>query len=152
VLTRSAQRFVTPAAVAAFSTRPVLADEWPAEAAHGALHVELAEWADAVLVYPATLHFMARLALGLAGSPCLLALQCSTAPLVVAPALPPGGWGSAAVTQHVRALQARAHVSIAPPVPGESVTTGRNDGWVPAAFPAALSMLEQRRQRIATAG
>jgi hypothetical protein len=148
VLTRSAQRFVTPSAAAAFTSRPVLPDVWPDEPAAGARHVELAEWADAVAVYPATLHFIARLALGLADSPALLALQCSRAPVALAPALPPGGWGSPAVTQHVRALQARGNVAIAPPVPGPSITTGRDDGWIPAAFPAVIALLEHRRQKL----
>jgi phosphopantothenoylcysteine decarboxylase/phosphopantothenate--cysteine ligase len=148
VLTRSAQRFVTASAAAAFTARPVLEDAWPDEPAAGARHVELAEWADAVAVYPMTLHYLARLALGLADSPSLLALQCATTPVALAPALPPGGWGSPAVTQHVRALQARPNVAVAPPVPGPSVTTGRADGWIPAAFPAVVALLEHRRVKL----
>jgi phosphopantothenoylcysteine decarboxylase/phosphopantothenate--cysteine ligase len=148
VLTRSAERFVTPAAVAAFSARPVLADAWPDEPSHGARHVELAEWADTVAVYPATLHYLARLALGLADTPSLLALQCSQAPIVLAPALPPGGWGSPAVTAHVRVLQGRPNVVIAAPEPGPSITTGRADGWTPAPFPAAVRLLEHRRRTL----
>jgi phosphopantothenoylcysteine decarboxylase/phosphopantothenate--cysteine ligase len=149
VLTRSAERFVTPTAAAAFTSRPVLRDDWqPDETTRGALHVELTEWADAVAVYPATLHFLARLALGLADSPSLLALQCGNAPVVVAPALPPGGWGSPAVTTHVRALQARPNVAIAQPQPGRSITTGRDDAWIPADFPAVIRLLEHRRRRL----
>ena len=143
VLTRSAQRFVTAAAAAAFTGRDVLTDEWPPGS--GARHVELAEWADAVAVYPVTLHYLARLALGLADSPSLLALQCLAVPVALAPALPPGGWGSPAVTRHVAALRERPNIAIAPPVPGRSVTTGRDDGWTAAAFPAVIALLEHRR-------
>jgi phosphopantothenoylcysteine decarboxylase / phosphopantothenate---cysteine ligase len=148
VLTRTAERFVSRAALAALTHADVVPDAWPEEPTAQARHVELAEWADAVAVYPATLHFLARYALGLADTPALLALQCTAAPVVVAPALPPGGWQSPAVTAHVAALNQRPNVVIAPPRPGPSVTTGRNDGWSPAPFPTALRFLESCRARL----
>ncbi|GAA2816827.1 flavoprotein [Crossiella cryophila] len=141
VLTRTAQRFVTREALAGFSARPVLTDGWPDEPSRSALHVELAEWAEAIVVYPATLHFTARLALGLADSPALLAAQCATAPIAVAPSLPPGGADSAAYRGHQEALRQRDNVVVVPPQPGLSRTTGRQDAWVCADLPVVLTEL-----------
>jgi phosphopantothenoylcysteine decarboxylase/phosphopantothenate--cysteine ligase len=89
-VTRNAERFVTRGALGPMSGGNALLDAWPDGPVDRALHVELAEWADTVIVHPASLHFLARLAQGLADTPVLLALQCTTAPVVLAPALPPG--------------------------------------------------------------
>ncbi|UQA94428.1 flavoprotein [Streptomyces halobius] len=144
VLTRSAERFVTRQAVSARVDGAVFADTWPEDEA-AALHVEWAEWAEAILVYPATLHFMARLALGLADGPALLAAQCTRAPVAVAPALPPGALEGAAVRQHWAALAARPNVVLVPPVAGRSLTTGREDAWVPPPLPEALRLIVEHR-------
>ncbi|GAA0802238.1 flavoprotein [Spirilliplanes yamanashiensis] len=143
VLTRTARRFVSAEALAALSHGEVHTDEWPEGG--GARHLEWERWADGMAVFPATLHLLGRLANGLGDSPALLALQCTTAPVVLAPALPPGGWESPAVRRHVALLKERPNVAIVPPRPGPSATTGRDDAWVPAPFPTALMFLERCR-------
>ncbi|MGK4582153.1 flavoprotein [Kitasatospora sp. HPMI-4] len=148
VVTGSAQRFVTRQALEFRLRGEVFPDAWPARRAR-ALHVEWAEWAEAVVVYPATLHFMGRLAIGLADSPALLAAQCTTAPVAVAPALPPGGLDSAACRAHWATLAKRPNVALIPPVQGLSLTTGRADGWVPPPMPEVLRGLERCRMRLA---
>lgn len=152
VLTRSAHQFTGPAAVAALGGRPPLLDAWPADGEGSALHVELAEWADAVLVHPATFHFTSRLALGAADTPVLLALQCTRAPIAVAPALPPGGVGSPAYLRHVQALAERPNVVVVPPVRGFSVTTGNQDASPAASVPAAVVALERLRADLRAGG
>ncbi|MFI9078338.1 flavoprotein [Streptomyces sioyaensis] len=149
VLTRSAERFVTPQAVGARVGGAVSTDIWPDDEAT-ARHVEWAEWADAILVYPATLHFMARLALGLSDSPALLAAQCSQGTIAVAPALPPGALEGAAVRQHWAALVARPNTVLVPPIAGRSLTTGREDAWVPPPLAEALRLIVEHRAGLAT--
>lgn len=144
VLTRGALRFVTRQAIEPRITGEFLLDTWPEEDTR-ARHVELTEWAQAFLVYPATLHFLARLALGLADSPALLAAQCATVPIALAPALPPGGADSPAFAAHWSTLAQRRNVVLAPPVPGRSLTTGRVDAAVPPPLPEVLALLERRR-------
>lgn len=152
LVTRSAERFVTRTALTVYGGRAVSSDEWPSEPEVGARHVELAEWADAVAVYPCTLHFLARLALGLADTPAMLALQCTRAPVALAMSLPPGGWDSAATTAHRRALSERANVLVVPPRPGVSLTTGRDDGLLAVSLPALLRRLEELRRRLDAPG
>lgn len=143
VMTHSAERFVTRQALQARLHDGVTGDHWPHEEAT-ARHVQWAEWAEAILVYPATVHFMARLALGLADSPALLAAHCTNAPVVVAPALPPGALDSEACQQHWQTLAARRNVLVVPPVLGHSLTTGRVGTWSPPPLPEVLRLLAEQ--------
>ncbi|MFF5254004.1 flavoprotein [Streptomyces leeuwenhoekii] len=148
-LTRQATEFVSPAALTAIGGRPLVHDVWPAEPRVTALHVELCEWADAVAVFPATFHFVSRFALGLADTPVMLALQCSTAPIGLAPALPPGGFQSHAMRSHLAALRERPNVVVADPAPGRSVTTGDVGRNAAAPLPALLELVEKRHAELA---
>ncbi|MEU5317494.1 flavoprotein [Streptomyces sp. NPDC021056] len=152
VMTRSAERFVSRGALAPMAGGEVLLDAWPDGPVQSALHVELAEWADAVIVQPATLHFLARFARGLADTPVLLALQCTTVPIVLAPALPPGAVESVAYRRHLAALAERPNVAVVPPVPGTSATTGRKDASAAAGLPDLLRAAEDLRMRLARGG
>ncbi|MGB6605050.1 MAG: bifunctional phosphopantothenoylcysteine decarboxylase/phosphopantothenate--cysteine ligase CoaBC [Steroidobacteraceae bacterium] len=118
VMTRGAREFVTPTTFQAVSGRPVRTDLWDpaAEAAMG--HIELARWADAVLIAPASADFLARLAAGLADD--LLATLClaTEAPIAVAPAMNHMMWAHAATRANVATLTARA-VRILGPAEGD---------------------------------
>lgn len=143
VLTRSATRFVSQDALAVISGSPVAIDVWP-EHFTAAPHMELAAWADAFLVYPATAHYVTRLGLGLSDTPSLLALLSSTAPVVVAPALPEGVLESAAMQRSLKAITETGRMRILTPVPGRSWSTGRHDAAVPPPFPQALRLLARQ--------
>ncbi|GAA2538992.1 MULTISPECIES: flavoprotein [Streptomyces] len=145
VVTRSAERFVTRPALDALSGSETLVDEWPAGGSARAVHVELAQWADAVLVYPATVNFISRYAAGITDTPVLLALQCLQAPVAVAPCLPPGADRSETVREHLATLAARSNVVVAPTTAALSVTTGRHDAQVPPPLPAVIERLEAKR-------
>ncbi|MEV2274260.1 flavoprotein [Nocardiopsis sp. NPDC049922] len=151
VLTRSAHRFVTPTALGMITGRDVIPDTWPDEPVSEAVHVRLTEWADAAVVFPASLNFLARLALGLADSPALLALQCTRAPIVVAPSVPSGGWNTPVSERHTDALARRGNVAVVPPVPVRSWTTGRDDGHGAAPLAAVVGTLELLRRRTTSA-
>src|SRR5262245_14914470 len=74
VMSRGAANFVTATTLQAVSTHPVRSDLWDAAAEAAMGHIELARWADAILVAPATAHVIARLANGLADD--LLTAMC----------------------------------------------------------------------------
>ncbi|MBT2446174.1 flavoprotein [Streptomyces sp. ISL-43] len=145
VITRSARRFVGTTAVAATGGRGLpTVDTWPDEP-DGALHTHLAAWPDAVLVHPATMHFIARLSTGLADTPVLLALQCTRAPIVICPSLPPGGHLNPAYQRHVVELSTRENITVLPPVNGVSASTGEEGIGSAAYLPDALTALEDMR-------
>jgi phosphopantothenoylcysteine decarboxylase/phosphopantothenate--cysteine ligase len=113
-MTPAACEFITPLTMQALSGNPVhrdLLDE-AAEAAMG--HIELARWADLVLVAPATADFIARLAQGLADD--LLSTLClaTAAPILVAPAMNQAMWRNAATQDNCRALTGRGLVLLGP--------------------------------------
>lgn len=114
VMTHSAQKFVTPLTFQALSGEPVHVDllDTEAEAAMG--HIELAKWADALLVAPASAHFLAQYACGLAGD--LLSTLClaTTAPLFVAPAMNQAMWKNAATQANAALLKERGVHFIGP--------------------------------------
>lgn len=106
VMSHHAQSFITPLTLQAVSGNPVrteLMDEG-AEAAMG--HIELARWADLIVVAPATANFMARLAGGFADD--LLATLCLAArgPVALAPAMNEVMWSAAATQRNARRLEA----------------------------------------------
>ncbi len=107
VMSRAARQFVSPITFQAVSARRVREELWD-EAAEAAMsHIELARWADLVVVAPATAHFMASLAGGFAGD--LLSTLClaTTAPIVIAPAMNHAMWTNAAVQANLGVLEKR---------------------------------------------
>ncbi len=114
VMTAAAHRFVTPTTLQAVSGRPVRDDLWDAAAEAAMGHIELARWADLVVIAPATAHCMATLAQGLADN--LLATLClaTTAPILVVPAMNQAMWSSAATQRNLSKLIADGYSIIGP--------------------------------------
>lgn len=117
VMTESAARFVTPLTFQALSGNPVRLSLWDegAEAAMG--HIELARWADDILIAPASADLIARLAQGLADDLLTTLCLASAAPLHVAPAMNQQMWAHAATQANIAVLRARG-VSIFGPASG----------------------------------
>jgi phosphopantothenoylcysteine decarboxylase / phosphopantothenate---cysteine ligase len=107
VMTDAAREFVTPMTFQAVSGRPVRSALWdPAgEAAMG--HIELARWAELVLVAPASAGFIARLATGQADDLLTTACLACEAPIALAPAMNRVMWANAATRANVATLTAR---------------------------------------------
>lgn len=105
VMTRGAEAFITPMTFQALSGEPVRTSLLDPEAEAGMGHIELAKWADQVVVAPASADFMARLAHGLADD--LLATVCSAteAPIALAPAMNQAMWGNYRTQRNLRLLQ-----------------------------------------------
>lgn len=114
VMTGAAREFVTPATFQAVSGRPVRTDLWDAAAEAAMGHIELARWADLVLIAPGTADFIARLAVGLADD--LLSTLClaTNAPIAVAPAMNHVMWANAATRGNVATLQRRGITVLGP--------------------------------------
>lgn len=117
VMTKGAQAFITPLTMQALSGNPVHCDllDTEAEAAMG--HIELARWADAILIAPASADFMARLATGQADD--LLATVClaTSATIAIAPAMNQGMWRDLSTQHNLQTLIAK-NVSVFGPGDG----------------------------------
>jgi len=118
VMTGGAREFVTPTTFQAVSGRTVRSDLWDAAAEAAMGHIELARWADAVLIAPASADFLARLATGQAND--LLSTLClaTEAPIAVAPAMNHVMWANAATRANVATLAQRG-VQVFGPAEGD---------------------------------
>lgn len=138
VMTAAAQRFVTPLSFQALSGEPVHCDllDERAEAAMG--HIELARWAELVLVAPASADFLARLCAGLADDLATTLCLATTAPLLVAPAMNQQMWQNAATTDNLAVLRKRG-IDIIGPAAGAQACGETGPGRLvePAAIAAA---------------
>lgn len=107
VMTSGARAFVSPLTFQAVSSRRVRDDIWDAEAEAAMGHIELARWADLVVIAPATAHCLGSLANGLAAD--LLSTIClaTTAPVLVAPAMNHVMWRHPAVQANKQLLEQR---------------------------------------------
>ncbi|BDX04528.1 bifunctional phosphopantothenoylcysteine decarboxylase/phosphopantothenate--cysteine ligase CoaBC [Planctobacterium marinum] len=118
VLTQSAKEFVSPLSLQAVSGNIVSDDllDPAAEAAMG--HIELAKWADLLLIAPATANTIAKLTHGLADDLLTTLVLATTAPIHLAPAMNQQMWRAPA-TQENLAILAKRNVSFIGPDQGE---------------------------------
>ncbi len=107
VMTPAAQEFITPLTLQALSGNPVHTNllDPAAEAAMG--HIELARWADLVLVAPASANFMARLASGRADDLLTTLCLATDAPIAIAPAMNQAMWRDTNTQQNIAALKSK---------------------------------------------
>jgi phosphopantothenoylcysteine decarboxylase/phosphopantothenate--cysteine ligase len=107
VMSRAASEFVSPITFQAVSSRRVRTDLWDETAEAAMSHIELARWADLVVIAPATANFLATFAHGLA--PDLLSTLClaTTVPVLIAPAMNQAMWAHPAVQANLRLLETR---------------------------------------------
>ncbi|MFT6431115.1 MAG: phosphopantothenoylcysteine decarboxylase/phosphopantothenate--cysteine ligase [Halopseudomonas sp.] len=118
VMTQAAREFITPLTLQALSGHPVHGDllDPAAEAAMG--HIDLARWADLVLIAPATADLMARLAQGRGDDLLTTLVLASDAPLAIAPAMNQAMWRDQATQANLALLRER-DVRIFGPAAGE---------------------------------
>jgi phosphopantothenoylcysteine decarboxylase/phosphopantothenate--cysteine ligase len=87
VLSDSASQFITPLTFESLTKEPVVTDFWNETKPGSIGHIELADWADVVVIAPASADFIAKLTYGFAESPLLAIALATKAPLVLAPAM-----------------------------------------------------------------
>lgn len=113
-MTENAQRFVGAQTFQALSHRPVRTSLWDAQAEAAMGHLELAGWAQRVVVAPATANTLARLAYGLADDLVSTLCLATEAPLLVAPAMNHRMWRHPATQANVATLLARGVRMVGP--------------------------------------
>lgn len=139
VMSRAAMQFVSPLTFQAVSGRRVRTDLWDPEAEAAMGHIELARWADVVVVAPATANFLGSLANGLAADLLTTLCLATTAPVVIVPAMNQAMWAHPAVQTNCKTLEARG-VRMLGPATGEQACgeTGEGRMLEPAEIAAAI--------------
>ncbi|MCY0989586.1 methyltransferase domain-containing protein [Nannocystis sp. ILAH1] len=105
-VTDSALRFVRAEALEALTHAPVVSAVWPESQVHRVPHIELAQWADAVLVCPASATTIARLATGDHASVVTAIALATRAPVLVVPSMNPAMYAEPAVQRNLARLVA----------------------------------------------
>lgn len=114
IMTRGAREFVTPLTLQALSGRPVHTELLDADAELGMGHIELARWADLLLIAPATADLLARFAAGRADDLLTTVALATAAPKLLAPAMNQQMWRDPATTANVTTLTERGFHMIGP--------------------------------------
>ena len=112
-MTGSATRFVGPLTFQGVSGKPVLTDLFASGGAPEP-HVELGDWAQVVLVAPATADLLARIAYGRADDLVAATILAARCPVVIAPAMNDAMWSKQAVAENVETLRRRGYLVVEP--------------------------------------
>ena len=140
VLTRAAGEFVAPKTLEVLSRHLVYTDLFSRDAEFPVLHVGLAEWADLILVAPATAHCLGRVAGGLADDLLASVLLCADVPVLLAPSMEENMFANAAVEANVQTLASRGFHLLNPGVgPLASGAVGRGRMPEPTGLVAAVA-------------
>ena len=144
IMTQGAMEFITPLTLQALSGNPVHTQLLDAEAEQGMGHIELARWADLLLLAPATADVLARLVAGRADDLLTTAALATAAPLLVAPAMNQQMWLDPATTDNIATLSRRG-VHLVGPASGEQACGDIGPGRMeqPAVIAAAAASLFQ---------
>ena len=158
VMSAGAQQFITPLTLQALSGHRVCTALLDPEAEAAMGHIELARWADTLLVAPASANFIARLAHGFADE--LLAAVClaTDAPVILAPAMNQQMWANPATQDNCELLRQR-NIRLLGPAEGEQACgeVGYGRMWEPDQLVDALVSPQERgllqgRTVVVTAG
>ena len=117
VLSYGATNFVDPLSFRAITHRDVVTDGFDPQSEFGMDHVALARRADLIVIAPATVHCIAKLAAGLADDPLTTTVIASSAPLLIAPAMDANMYDHPATQENLAKLRDRG-VIIAGPASG----------------------------------
>lgn len=146
VMTAGAQAFITPLTLQAVSGHRVHEALLDVEAEAGMGHIELARWAQLIVIAPATAQLIAGLAAGFAHDLLSTLVLASKAPVVVAPAMNQQMWRSRQVQDNVQRLESLG-MTLLGPADGEQACGDIGPGRLlePEAIVAALSQAGSQR-------
>jgi phosphopantothenoylcysteine decarboxylase/phosphopantothenate--cysteine ligase len=117
-MTQSAMQFVSPLTFQALSGNPVHSELLDADAENAMGHINLARWADCLIIAPATANLIAKLSRGLADDLLSTLYLAATCPVYVAPAMNQAMWNKAVTQENIETLQ-RHGVNIIGPEQGD---------------------------------
>jgi phosphopantothenoylcysteine decarboxylase/phosphopantothenate--cysteine ligase len=119
VMTHSAEKFMTPLTFQALSGKPVRTQLFDQQAEAGMGHIELARWADLLIIAPATANTLAKIAHGLSDNLLTTLCLATQAPILIAPAMNQQMWHQVATQKNIKTLSQYPSLSFCGPETGE---------------------------------
>ncbi len=150
-LTGAATRFVGTATFQGVTGNPAQTDLWPASGTDPEPHVQLGDWAQLVLVAPATANSIAKFAHGRADDLVSATLLASRCPVVVAPAMNDAMWAKEAVQENLEKLRLRG-VLVVDPDSGRLASGHSGAGRLPSGQVLVNALAQAARSRYDLAG
>lgn len=141
-MTPSAEEFITPLTLETITASPVMTDLWKNRHSYGVEHIELADWADLILIAPATADIIAKITYGFADSALTATILASRAPLLVAPAMNVNMYEHPKTKENISSLKARG-VCFVDPEEGDLAC-----GWVGKGRFASLEEIYNQTTKI----
>ena len=140
VMTQAAMQFISPLTFQALSANPVSTNLLDTEEENAMGHINLARWADKIIIAPATANSMAKFSLGLADDLLSTLYLAATCPVYIAPAMNQAMWNKAITQEHIQRLETQG-VHIIGPEEGEQACgeTGGGRMSEPAKILAVLT-------------
>jgi phosphopantothenoylcysteine decarboxylase/phosphopantothenate--cysteine ligase len=145
ILTPNAARFVSPLSLAAVSDHGVIVEQWGDAERGGVNHIDLARWADLLLVAPATANVLAKLAIGIADDALTTYALAHRAAVMIAPAMNTYMLAHPTVLQNIATLRARG-VNVIEPVNGLLACGEEGAGKMPD-VPVLVDLVNAHFQR-----
>jgi len=149
VMTPFAKKFITPLTMATLSKNPILVEFFDPENGAWNSHVSLGEWADCLLIAPATANTLAKMAAGIADNLLLTTYLSARCPVIAAPAMDLAMYAHAATQHNLRTLAERG-VLLVEPGSGElaSGLTGKGRMAEPAEIVACVAQALRARNTL----
>ncbi len=147
VMTRNATRFVDPLTFQTLSVNRVVTDMWAVPDKYTAEHISLADWADIVVVAPATANIIGKYVAGIADDFVSTFLIAVKAPVLIAPAMHEAMYLSPAVQENIARLTDRGVQFVGPvegPLAAGAIGLGR--------MVEPLTVVERMEEMLAKAG
>lgn len=149
-MTPSAMRFVGPPSFQGVTGNPVITSLWPADEA-AEPHVALGDWAQVILVAPATANIIGRIAQGRSDDIVTATLLAARAPVVVAPAMNDAMWSKPPVQENIASLRKRG-MTIVEPAAGHLASGHVGTGRLAESAAILSAMVHAVRSRYDYAG
>lgn len=130
IMTTGAQAFITPLTLQALTGNEVHVSLLDEQAEAGMGHIELAKWADLIVIAPASANTLARLAMGMADDLLTTVCLATIAPVIIAPAMNQQMWAHPAVNLNVQTLR-DMNYQIIQPASGEQACGDVGAGRLP---------------------
>ena len=148
VMTPLAKQFITPLTMATLSKHPILVEFFDPENGAWNSHISLGEWADCLLIAPATANTLAKMAAGIADNLLLTTYLSARCPVAIAPAMDLDMYAHPATQQNLRTLAGRG-VHLIDPAEGElaSGLTGKGRMADPERIAAFVEELLREKKK-----
>lgn len=119
VMTQAAQKFITPLTLSILSQRPVCTELFEYSENAQPKHIELAKWAEGIILYPLSANLMAEIASGLAYNLILSVIMASKCPIYAFHSMNDVMWENEQVQRNIKELKKQSRIHLYDPIEGD---------------------------------